>query len=180
MDERVASMTDTWEKMILSVLKKHNVLSANKVFGVVTRVINSKAVRVYLEHEKREEIINCSPNAELKVGDTVMVEYINNNPKDKFIMAIINSIPSQPPEEPLDYRDLPSEPVRIARDTLTRKAYQFFYGEMENPPELQWNQELIRHHETDKLIAVRSNYPDGISITRFLIYDNGGMLEWYR
>lgn len=162
------------EKSVMQILKKNGVLIGNKVFGVVEEVLNSTKLRVVLLRSQDIKVVNCSPMAEFHIGDTVLIEYINNNPHDMFVVA---TMAGGHDIKPIDYDSLPSEPVEIIRNRETKKAEKFIYAY--NEPTKAWTQELIRDKETKKVTAVRTVYPDGFILTRFLLMNDEGKLWRY-
>lgn len=161
------------EKVVMQVLKKNGLLTGNKVFGVVEEVINNTTLRVYLQQSMTTELVKCSPKAEFNLGDRVLVEYINNNPHDMFVMALVKGGYGV---EPIDYDSLPTEPVEIVRNS-DGKAYKFIYAY--NQPKLTWTQELVRDEVTGKVTSVIHEYPDGYILTRYIINDENGKLYRY-
>lgn len=167
------NVTVMMEKVVMQVLKKNGLLTGNKVFGVVEEVINDSKLRVYLQESMQSEIINCSPKGTFNEGDSVMVEYINNNPHDKFVMALVKGGYNT---SILDYDSLPNEPVEIVRKGDGR-AYKFIYAY--DQPTKKWSQELIRDEETDKVLSIRHDYPDGSIVIKYFIYNEDGTLYRY-
>ena len=105
-----------------------------------------------------------------------MVEYINNNPHDRFVVAIVangtdidtgrdNEDDKDKDKDCYDYTFLPYEPVEIIRYEDSRKAYKFIYGY--DNPDTTWEQELIRN-EDGKVVEVIHRYPNGVTLTRTL------------
>lgn len=161
------------EKVVMQVLKKNGLLTGNKVFGVIEEVINETTLKVYMQQSMTTELVNCSPKAEFNIGDRVIVEYINNNPHDMFVMALVKGGAKI---ETIDYDTLPDEPVEIVRNS-SGKVYKFIYAY--NEPTKTWTQELIRDDETGKVTAVVHEYPDGYILTRYLIRDENEKLYRY-
>lgn len=161
------------EKVVMQVLKKNGLLTGNKVFGVVEEVINDSTLRVYLQQSMESKVVKCSPKAEFNLGDRVLVEYINNNPHDMFVMALIKGGYGI---EPIDYDSLPTEPVEIVRNSAG-KAFKFIYAY--NQPTKTWTQELVRNENTGKVDSVIHTYPDGYILERFFIRDENGKLYKY-
>ena len=168
-DANVMPMT---EKMIMQILQKNNLLTGNKTFGVVEEVINKTTLLVYMQHSNTSEIVKCSPHVPFHLGDRVLVEYINNNPHDRFVLGVIKGGYDI---DQIDYNLLPDEPVQIIRDDNGR-AYKFIYGY--NNPRTTWEQELIRNDE-GKVEQVVHYYPDGFVLIRTLIRDAQGRLRRY-
>lgn len=153
------------EKVVMQVLKKNGLLTGNKVFGVVEEVVNDTTLRVYLQQSMQSELVKCSPKATFNLGDRVLIEYINNNPHDKFVMALVHGGYGV---EPIDYDSLPTEPVEIIRRD-DGKAYKFIYAY--DQPTKTWSQELIRDVDTDKVTSIKHVYPDGAVMIRYLVKD---------
>lgn len=162
------------EKTVIQVLKKNNLLGGNKIFGVVEDVLNSSTLYVNMPQFNKSEMINCSPRATFKVGDHVLVEFINNNPQDKFVYAVIKEM-GREDNSYLDYQLLPTEPVRIERDE-TKRACKFIYGY--DRPTKTWSQELLRG-EDGKVVSIKHTYPDGFILIRNLIRNDDGLLDRY-
>ena len=164
--------------MVMNILHANNVLRPNKTFATVLEKVGPNSVAVFMEQSQLTEVVQCAPNAELKPGDYVLVEYINNNPQDKFVMALIRSISSDIGKG-VDWSKLAQEPIRLQRNPLTKKVEKVFYGEDEYPPQRQWNQEL--HRDVNSIVfAVTSTYPDGLQITRYILRDNDGLVVAYK
>lgn len=171
--ESDANIMPMMEKMVMQILKKNNLLVGNKTFGVIEDIINQTTLLVYLQQSNTSEIVKCSPKVRYNLGDRVLVEYINNNPHDRFVTGLIgggNAI------DAIDYDMLPDEPVEIVRDSNGR-AYLFIYGY--NKPTTTWTQELIRNPETGKVEQVIYTYPDGFVMIRTLIRDEEDRLKKY-
>lgn len=160
------------EKVFMQLLKKNNLLVGNKTFGVVREVLNTTTLLIHFEHSGTNEIVNCSPHIPFKLGDRVIVEYINSNPHDRFVLALIGGGYEI---DVIDYDALPTEPVKIIRDD-NGKAYKFIYAY--DRPTKEWSQELIRNDE-GKVVQVIYAYPDGFILIRTLFRDEDGKLERY-
>ena len=64
-----ANVMPMMEKMIMQVLKKNDMLTGNKTFGVVEEVINKTTLTVYLQQSNSSELVKCAPNVEYnKIG----------------------------------------------------------------------------------------------------------------
>lgn len=161
------------EKMVMQVMKKNGLLTGNKVFGLVEEVVNKNTLKVYLQQSMQTELIKCSPKVDFRIGDRVLVEYINNNPHDKFVLAVVNESSEK---EPLNYDDLPTEPVEILRLDDGR-AYKFIYAY--DQPDKTWTQELIRDTTTNQVVSIKHEYPDGNVLIRNLIKHPNGKLWKY-
>ena len=148
----------------MQILRKNGLLKGNKTFGTVIRQLNSTVVEVEMVDSSSIQRVNCSPNLEFNTGDRVLIEYINNNPHDMFIMGLIKGGQKIPPDEPLDYFSLPYEPVEIFRNEAD-KAYRFMYGY--DNPKTTWYQELIRD-ESGRVVEIIHEYPDGFVLIRTL------------
>lgn len=159
------------EKMVIQILKKNNLLTGNKTFGVVEEVLNKSTLMVHLQHSNTSEIVNCSPNVTFHIGDRVLVEYINNSPHDRFVLGLV----SGGSEIHVDYDNLPKEPVEIIQDNSGR-PYKFIYGY--DKPKKTWIQELIRNDD-GRVEQVLHIYPDGFILLRTLVRDSHGKLEKY-
>lgn len=168
-----ANIMPMMEKMIMQILHKNNILTGNKTFGIVEEIINKSTLLVFLQHSNTSELVNCSPNVFFHIGDRVLVEYINNNPHDRFVLGLIgggNEI------DPIDYANLPDEPIEIIRDT-NGKIYKFIYGY--DKPTTTWTQELIRNTSTGIVEQIIYTYPDDFILIRTLIRDITGKLQKY-
>ena len=154
------------EKLVMQILQKNGLLKGNKLFGVVEERISENKVKVYLEKELRSEICNCPPKTEFQMGDRVLIENINNNPHDRFIVALVEGIGKD--VEIIDYESLPTEPVEIIRNEQG-KAYKFVYG-YDNPKTL-WTQEIFSR-EDGKADSIKNTYPDGMVFIRYFIRDD--------
>lgn len=162
------------EKFIMQILLKNKLLNVNKLFGIVEKKITDSLLQVYLEQEQRSVDVKCPPRIPFEVGDRVLVENINNNPQDRFVVAIIEGVSKD--TEIIDYASLPSEPVQLVYDETTNKLSKAIYG-YDNPRTL-WEQRLL-YDESGKLISDTRVYPDGMVIRRFLIRDDKGKLIKY-
>lgn len=167
-----ANVMPMMEKVVMQVLKKNGMLKGNKTFGIVEDIINTATLNVFMQHSQTTERVKCSPHVPFKLGDNVLVEYINNNPHDMFVLGVISG--GEEIQE-IEYETLPDEPVQIIRNS-EGKAYKFIYGY--DDPEHQWTQELVRN-ENGKLKEVLHYYPDGFTLIRTLIRDEEGKLEKY-
>lgn len=181
---------DMLEKSVIQILKKNGLLQGNKTFGVVTEILNKKALMVEITQSNNIEMVRCSPNVEFKVGDRVLIEYINNNPHDRFVLALVSSGVSvesgnqdsndgedgEDNNDSKDYLFLPYEPVEIIRDDTTKKAYKFIYGY--DNPDTTWEQELVRNAD-DKVEEIIHRYPNGVILIRTLFRNNEGKVFKY-
>ena len=154
------------QKLVMQILEKNGLLKGNKLFGVIENVISETKVRVYVEKELRSQICNCPPRVGFEVGDRVLIENINNNPHDRFIIAIVDGISKD--TEIIDYDSLPTEPVEIIRDE-NGKAYRFIFG-YDNPKTL-WTQDLSFRVD-GKVDSTTNTYPDGMVLIRYFIRDD--------
>ena len=155
------------EKAVMQILQKNNLLVGNKTFGVVEEIINNTTLQ-----SNTSEIVNCSPKVEYHKGDRVLVEYINNNPHDMFVIALVGGGYEI---DQIDYSELPTEPVKIVYNEHG-KAYKFIYGY--DQPRKTWEQELVRNDEgiVEEIIHY---YPDGFVLTRVLIRNDQGRVIKY-
>lgn len=162
------------EKFIMQVLVKNKLLNVNKLFGIVEKKINETLLQVYIEQELRSMEVKCPPRIPFEVGDRVLIENINNNPQDRFVVAIIEGISKD--TEIIDYATLPTEPVQLIYDESTKKLKKVIYGY--DNPKTTW-QNILNYDETGKLISDTRIYPDGMVFKRFLIRDDKGKLIRY-
>lgn len=170
-----ANVSTYIEKLVLQILEKNRILKGNKLFGTITEVISQDKVNVYIEQELRSQIISCPPRVVFEVGDRVLIENINNNPHDRFIIATVKGVESN--IEIIDYSTLPTFPVELtARDDTTGKAQLFTYGY--DDPSTLWTQEL-RYNDKGQLVTVVETYPDGMIFYRNLIRDSEGRFMKY-
>lgn len=156
----------------MQILEKNDLLTGNKTFGVIEEILNDTTLLVYMQQSGMSEMVNCSPRVEYKLGDFIIIEYINNNPHDRFVMGVIKGGHEI---EPIDYAQLPTEPVELIRNA-NKVAYRFIYG-YDNPL-TQWEQELVRNAE-GKVSEIIHRYPDGFTLIRNLIRDNDDLLKKY-
>ena len=177
------AIIDILEKSVIQILKKNGLLQGNKTFGVVTEIVNDKSLMVEITQSNNIEMVRCSPNVEFNIGDRVLIEYINNNPHDRFVLALVSgsvSVEATEEEEEEnnqnDYLFLPYEPVEIIRDDITKKAYRFIYGY--DNPDTTWEQELVRNAE-NKVEEVISRYPNGLILIRTLFRNEEGKVFKY-
>lgn len=154
------------EKLVMQILQKNGLLKGNKLFGVIEKVISETKVKVYVEKEMRSQLCNCPPRVPFEVGDRVLIENINNNPHDRFIIALVDGVSKN--TEVIDYDSLPTEPVEIVRNE-NGKAYKFIFA-YDNPKTL-WTQE-ISFRSDGKADSVTSTYPDGMVFMRYFIRDD--------
>ena len=168
-----ANIMPMMEKMIMQILQKNGILQGNKTFGIVEEIINKHTLLVYLEHSNISETVKCSPHIPWHIGDRVLVEYINNNPHDRFVLGLIGGGEDI---EMIDYANLPDEPVEIIRNA-DGQAYKFIYAY--DQPTKTWTQELVRDVDTGKVTQVIHSYPDGFVMIRTLIRDSEDRLVKY-
>lgn len=169
----MANVSVALEKLVKQILKKNGLLKGNKIFGVVEEVVNETQLKVYLEQEMRSTIVNCPPRIAFEIGDRVLIENINNNPHDRFVIAIIEGISAD--TEVIDYDSLPTAPVEIVRDD-NGKAYKFIFA-YDNPKTL-WTMEITKFPD-GKAESTISTYPDGMVFVRWFIRDDNGRLWKY-
>lgn len=169
----IANISVALEKLVKQILQKNGLLKGNKIFGVVEEVINETKLKVYLQQELRSMIINCPPRIAFEIGDRVLVENINNNPHDRFVIAIIEGVSKE--TEVIDYDSLPTEPVEIIRDEKG-KAYKFIFA-YDNPKTL-WTMEISKT-PNGKAESTIATYPDGMVFIRWFIRDENGRLWKY-
>ncbi len=154
------------QKLVMQILEKNGLLKGNKLFGVIEDIISETVVKVYIEKELKSQLCNCPPKNGFQIGDRVLVENINNNPHDRFIVALVSGISTD--TEVIDYDNLPTEPVEIVRNEKG-KAYRFVFG-YDNPKTL-WTQE-ITFREDGKAYSITNTYPDGAVFIRYFIRDD--------
>ena len=171
--DNTANISVALEKLVKQILQKNGLLKGNKLFGIVEAVISETQLKVYLQQEMRSMIVNCPPRIAFEIGDRVLIENINNNPHDRFVMAIVEGISKD--TEVIDYDSLPTEPVEIVRDE-NGKAYKFIFA-YDNPKTL-WTLELTRLPD-GKAESTISTYPDGMIFIRWFIRDEQGRLWKY-
>lgn len=157
-----ANLAPMLEKTTMQILRKNGVLTGNKVFGMIEEVLNKTTLRVYIDQATTSEIVSCSPHVKYTYGDRVLIEYINNNPHDMFVLG---TIAGGYDIDIIDYDSLPDEPVEIIYDS-SGKAVEFIYGY--DKPETTWRQELERN-EKGQVRNVYHYYPDGFVMARTLI-----------
>lgn len=167
-----AKVIQRMEDIMMQMLRKNGILKGNKVYATVVEHINDTSVSVILGQSQNEEIVSCSPNMTFNTGDLVLVEFINNNSHDKFIMAVVRN---GNPIEPLDYSTLPYEPVQIYRNEQNQ-AYRFMYGY--DNPETTWFQELIRN-SNNQVEEIIHEYPDESALVRTLFRNGQGQVWKY-
>lgn len=158
------------ENTVMQILRKNGMLQGNKTFGVVAEIINDTKVMVDMTQSSSVELVSCSPNVEMALGDRVLVEYINNNPHDMFVIAVIAKGTGGDVIEDkiVSCECLPTEPVEIIReDEEPERAYLFIYA---YDSEYRWEQELIRD-ERGKVIEIIHRYPNHIILVRRLYRD---------
>lgn len=171
MNQLQKTLTD----MIIKTLETNGLLTPNKTFAIFLEKLSYNTASVFLEQSQEVANVSCPSNGEFYPGDYVLVESINNNPQDRFIVATIRSAVT---ENLIDFSKLAQEPIRLQRNILTKVVERAFYGEGEYPLERQWNQEL--HRDIDGLVyAVTSNYHT-MSITRYIIKDADGLVVAYK
>lgn len=169
--QQEVAIMDLLEQSVMQILKKNNILQGNKTFGVVQEIVSDKILKVELTQANSIENVRCSPNVEFKIGDRVLVEYINNNPHDMFVMAVISGgvdlgdWEDNGDKKCYDYTFLPYEPVEIIRYEDNRKAYKFIYGY--DNPNTTWEQELVRN-DKGQVEEIIHRYPNDIILIRTL------------
>lgn len=171
--DNTANISVSLEKLVMQILQKNGLLKGNKLFGIVEEVISETQLKIYLQQEMRSTLVNCPPRIAFEMGDRVLVENINNNPHDRFVIAIIEGVSKD--TEVIDYDSLPTEPVEIVRDTNGR-AYKFIFA-YDNPTTL-WTQEITYNNEGNAESTI-STYPDGMVFIRYFIRDEQGRLWKY-
>lgn len=157
-----ANILPLLEKNTMQVLQKNDKLIGNKTFGIVADVLNETTLIVEMEEAGSKPLeATCSPHVKYTLGDRVIVEYINNNPKDRFVVGVLNGGYDI---DIIDYDSLPTEPVEIIYNS-NNIAVEFIYGY--DDPKTTWRQELERN-EKGQLVNVYSYYPDGYVKVRTL------------
>lgn len=151
-----------FEKLTLQVLKKNNLLVGNKVFGMIEEILNDSTLRVYIDQATTSEIVSCSPHVKYRYGDRVIIEYINNNPQDMYVLG---TVAGGYDIDIIDYDLLPTEPVEIIYDSAG-VAVEFIYGY--DKPSTTWRQELERN-DKGQVTTVYHYYPDGFVKARSII-----------
>lgn len=176
--QKDAMAMQLFEQSIMQILRKNGMMQGNKTFGTVAEVINDKSLMVEMTQSNSTEMVRCSPNIDFYVGDRVLIEYINNNPHDRFVVALISGgvdVESGNQEDETDETDdetcydytfLPYEPVEIIRHEDSRQAYLFIYGY--DNPETTWEQELIRN-DKGQVEEIIHRYPKDITLIRTLL-----------
>ena len=189
------AIMDMLEKSVMQILKKNKMLQGNKTFGVIEQILSNKALMVEMTQTNAVEMVRCSPNVGFKLGDRVLVEYINNNPHDRFVVAVISGgievdghrqgqdgekgedgKDAEGGECDCDYEFLPYEPVEIIRNDDDGKAYLFIYGY--DNPDTTWEQELIRNSD-GKVEDIIHRYPNDIILIRTLYRNDDGKVFKY-
>lgn len=157
-----ANIVPMMEKMTMQTASKHGLLQGNKLFGMIEEVLSDSRLRVYLDHATRSEIVTCSPHVNYKLGDRVLIEKINNNPHDMFV---VGTIAGGYDIDVIDYDNLPSEPVEIIYNSAG-VAVEFIYGY--DKVDTTWRQELERN-DKGQVTVIYHYYPDGYVMARSLI-----------
>lgn len=157
-----ANVAPMMEKMTMQIMEKNGLLRGNKVFGSIEEILNKTKLRVYLDHAARSEVVNCSPHVEYRLGDRVLIEHINNNPQDMFV---VGTLAGGYDVESIPYGELPSEPVEIIYNSAGI-AVEFIYGY--DKPDTTWRQELERN-EKGQVTVIYHYYPDGFVMARTLV-----------
>lgn len=168
------------EDTVMQVLKKNGILQGNKTFGFVAEILSNTKIKVDMTQANSTEIVTCSPNMEIALGDRVLVEYINNNPHDMFAIAVVSKGSGgdviEDEEEIVSCDCLPYEPVEIIReDDEQNRAYLFIYA---YDSIYRWEQELVRD-EQGRVIEVIHRYPNNIILVRRLLRNENGKVYKY-
>lgn len=166
----------TLQDMVMATLQVNGVLRPNKSFGTFLRMAGVGRASVWIEEAGEAVEVGCPSHGDFNPGDYVLIENINNNPQDRFIVSTIRSIAL---EGLVDFSKMAQEPVRLQRNPLTRVVEKVFYGEGEYPENRQWTQEL--HRDVEGLVyAVTSIYGGQLTITRYIIKDADGLVVFYK
>lgn len=164
------AVVELLENTILQILQKNGLLQGNKTFGTIYEILNDTTLMVDMTQSNSIERVRCSPNVEFFVGDRVLVEYINNNPHDMFVMAVVSGgvqIDGEDEEECPEEVVFPYEPVEIIRyDDERRQAYLFIYGY--DDPKTTWEQELVRNSK-NQVVEIIHRYPNDVILIRELL-----------
>lgn len=75
------------EEIILNVLKKEGLLVKPYHHGIVDSVISPTKLKVFVDGSDVSQTISCNPDITFEKGDHVWVVYINNSPRDKFVIS---------------------------------------------------------------------------------------------
>lgn len=161
---QVANLSPMLEKATMNTLEKNNRLVGNKRFAIVEDVLNETTLLVYFDQSHETIQVNCSPHVVYELGDRVIVEYINNDPQDRYVTSVLNGGYDI---DIIDYESLPSEPVEIIYNSKGL-AIEFIYGY--DNPKTMWRQELERNAK-GQVENIYHYYPDGWVMVRTLFRD---------
>ncbi len=75
------------KKIVEQILVDKNVLRGDIHYGEVDEVISSSKLKVKLDGSDTPQKIPCNPDITFNIGDQVVVQFFNKNPKDKFVIC---------------------------------------------------------------------------------------------
>lgn len=76
-------------KVVYKVLQKEKLLQSEFHFGKVDSVISSSQIKCFIDGSSTSVTVPCNPDVTFNVGDSVIVIFINNDPKNKYCLSRI-------------------------------------------------------------------------------------------
>jgi hypothetical protein len=80
---------DSVMKVVYKVLRKEKLLQSEFHIGKVEQVISDRQLSVFVDGSDTAQKIKCNPDVTFSVGEQVIVIFINNDPKNKYVMSRI-------------------------------------------------------------------------------------------
>lgn len=78
-------LIETIKTVIYDELGKSGLLNGTFKFGRVEKVLSNTRLSVYEGGSRQTQVIHCNPDINFSIGDEVFIQYVNGNPRDKFI-----------------------------------------------------------------------------------------------
>lgn len=76
-------------KVVYKVLRKEKLLQSEFHMGIINQVISNKQLSVFVDGSNIAQTIRCNPDVTFSIGEQVIVIFINNDPKNKYVMSRI-------------------------------------------------------------------------------------------
>jgi hypothetical protein len=80
---------DSVMKVVYKVLRKERLLQSEFHIGKVESVISTNQLSVFVDGSDTAQKIKCNPDITFNVGEQVIVIFINNDPKNKYVLSRI-------------------------------------------------------------------------------------------
>jgi ribosome biogenesis GTPase A len=74
-------------KVVYKVLRKENLLQSEFHMGKVAEVLPNYYLSIYIDGSSTTQKVKCNPDITFHANDQVIVIFINNDSKNKYVMS---------------------------------------------------------------------------------------------